>query len=111
MLAPLAVSLIALCLFVPAARAGIVEQYEASSDGWRAVQVAGARQSVDPCGLARSYDEVMADIDLALVKGQLLLVRPHLRYLDLTEEDRRDLRAFYVRLEQARGEADRRCQR
>ena len=107
MCAFLAASLFALWLVTNAALAGIVEQYQASSDSWRAVQGGSA----DPCGAARSYDEMMTDIDLALVKGQLLLVQPRLRYLDLGEDERRDLRAFYGRLERARGEAQRRCRR
>jgi hypothetical protein len=54
---------------------------------------------------------MMAEIDAALIKGQLLLVRPNLRYLDLDEEERRDLRAFYARLDSAHGEAAHRCGR
>lgn len=104
--------LAALCLFAADADAGIVEQYEAASDSWRAVQSASrAGQPADACAIARRYDEMMAEIDAALVKGQLLLVRPNLRYLDLDEEERRDLRAFYARLDSAHGEAAHRCGR
>lgn len=99
-----------LCVFVAPAFAGIVAQYEASSDAWRQIQ-SGSRpgQPADACAVARRYDEIMAEIDAALVKGQLLLVRPNLRYLDLGEEDRRDLNVFYAKLDSAHSEAARRC--
>jgi hypothetical protein len=90
--------------------AGIVDQYKASSDPWRAVQ-SGTRpgQPVDHCAIMRDYGEMLADIDVALIKGQLLLAQPNVRFIDLTGEDKRDLRAFYTGLEAAYGDAERSC--